>query len=158
MSSDDSVDIVANAIELFIQGAKTLYLGYFLERDSMQSKGFKIINRAIEAIDQSSSIGRDVLLPLLDSTDEGVQMTAAAGLWQSRPERVKSLLTYMQDHAVTEASQVAIVLLMTRGQLNPCGSDPRYPALDSGLHWAKALVFEEAARSASSTARPSVPH
>ena len=122
----DSLD---EMVARFVHGARTLHVGYYLDIRAVERKGLKIIGIAARQIDATSPEGRDLLLPLLDHDEEGVRVVAAAALYQSHTERAIAVLQHVDRFGITEASGLAMKILMFHGRLNPCPSDPRYVGL-----------------------------
>ena len=128
MSTTQALD-VHEAVELFIRGAKTLHVGYYLDVRALEKNGIGIIGRAARAIDAACPTGRDPSLPLFEHREEGVRTVAAAALWQSHRERAISVLPHVDLYGLTEAGGLAMKILMFQGRFNPCPSDPRYAHL-----------------------------
>lgn len=120
---------IGDALETFAKGATTLHVGCYLDNVPLQRKESQIVADAVKVIDAASATGRDVLLSFLDHGDEGIRVTAAGGLWQIHPEIVIPLPETMERLSITEAGQTAMLMLMTKGRINPCGSNPRFPNL-----------------------------
>ena len=126
--SDEKKPEIEAAVDLFIHGAKTLSAGSYLDNNKICLKGLEIIKKAVQALDAAS--GRDPLLRLLDDPDDFVRTVAAAGLWQSHTDRARSVIEHVDRYSITEASMLAMKILMFHGRYNPVVSDPRY----QGLH------------------------
>jgi hypothetical protein len=125
----DDTTIVQTALADLIEGAKIRHVGRFMDDLPMQDRGIDLIRDAAQLIDRHSPNGRDVLLPLLSHEDPAVQVTAAGGLWQSHPDRAIPVLEHLKLYCSTEAGDTAMLMLFSNGQMNACGSDPRYPSL-----------------------------
>jgi hypothetical protein len=126
MSDNERPDIEA-AVDLFVRGAKTLSAGSYLDNNELCLKGLSIIRDAVETLDAAN--GRDPLLRLLDDPNDFVRTVAAAGLWQSHTARARGVIEHVDRYSITEASMLAMKILMFHGRYNPVGSDPRYASL-----------------------------
>ncbi len=120
---------IAEALNALIKGAEIQHLGDFFHDNKMTNRGLEMIGDAIDLIDARSPVGRDVLLPLLDYPDVNVRVTAAGGLWQSHHDRAVAVLQDIEDTCHTEAGMTAALVLVSKGTMAACGSDPRFKVL-----------------------------
>ena len=127
MNSENSPEI-AEALKSLRKGAEIHHTGIFFHDNKIIGEGVDMIRAAIDVIDTRSSSGRDVLLPLLEDSDANVRVTAAGALWQSHHERAVAVLQQIEDTCHTEAGITAVFVLVSKGTLAACGSDPRFEA------------------------------
>jgi hypothetical protein len=83
---------ITNLIEAFRQST----IDYYSECENQNFKKQKILishtNKIIDALDSLGAEGRFALIPLLDDTDQGIRVVAAAYLLKVIPERAIAVL------------------------------------------------------------------
>ena len=145
MRSPSTID---DAVDLFVEGAKRLGVGSYLNDNKVCLQGLAIIDQAVRTFDARSPNGRDPLLNRLDDPDEFVRTVAAAALWQSHTERARGVIEHVDQRGITEATMLAWKILRFQGRYNPVCSDPRYEGLhddENGVDRWHDPVFRERA-------------
>jgi hypothetical protein len=75
----------------------------FLGMDEISDAAMKKYNDMIEARDILGPSGRDILIPLLQDTEDSVRVVAAANLLEQREDIALPVLLDVEENCVTEA-------------------------------------------------------
>ena len=90
-------------IDRFRKGAILFHSGQYLASEAMETAGSDAVAALIKELDTHSTIGRDILLPLLDDEQVYVQVSAARYLITRYPDRTIPLLKHLEENDVTGA-------------------------------------------------------
>jgi hypothetical protein len=88
-------------------------------------------SEAADFIDKHSPNARDILLPLLQSKEDSVRITAASALTASHPKLARSVIDHVHQTSITEAFTSAAGILTFHDVCGDyisalCKPDPRY--------------------------------